>query len=422
MRINKNIRRLSLIILGILIFHSSFSQKNYLPGYLVSIKGDTLHGFIDYRNWDKNPNIIYFLDINNIETTLYTPTDIKLFSVHNETYISAIIKSENSSRNTNNLHFDSELKITIDTTFLQVMIRGVKSLYYYKNNNGIENFYIKQNEKFELLEYKMYFKNQGKNHIITENKKFIGQLVLYFNDCPSINSKLKDLRYFKKSLYKLFRFYYKCTKMEVIFLKKPEKISTEFGALAGVSISSIKFRSDSYDYLINVDFPSSVNFSTALFFNIILPRNQGKWSICNELFFCSYNVKGRYNDYVNEDKYTITDTELGYSYLKMNNMLRFKYPIKKLFIYFNAGISNGIAISEMNYRKIETKFYSNESIEEKRAINGTRKYEQRFILGLGTKFNNYSIEMRYEKGNGISDWMNLGSTTNSVFLLFGYKF
>jgi len=42
------IKKLLLLIFGILIAQSSFGQKNYLPGHIITLNGDTLQGFIDY--------------------------------------------------------------------------------------------------------------------------------------------------------------------------------------------------------------------------------------------------------------------------------------------------------------------------------------------------------------------------------------
>jgi len=106
----------------------------------------------------------------------------------------------------------------------------------------------------------------------------------------------------------------------------------------------------------------------------------------------------------------------------MNNLLRYKYPVGRFFVYLNAGISNGYVISETNTLKKEHKIYSSESVEEGVALNETRKYEQGSILGLGTKINRYSFEIRNEKGNGISESSVLKSTTNRYFFLLGYKF
>lgn len=123
-----------------------------------------------------------------------------------------------------------------------------------------------------------------------------------------------------------------------------------------------------------------------------------------------------------ENGYEHTFTTIGYTYLKMNNMLRFKYPIGRLQVYSNVGISNGFAIKEINYRKKETKLYAMERVVEDKAINDTRKYEQGYLLGLGIILKKYNLEIRYEKGNGMSDYNGLKSSTSRFNFLLGYRF
>ena len=82
---------------------------------------------------------------------------------------------------------------------------------------------------------------------------------------------------------------------------------------------------------------------------------------------------------------TLAEQKIGYSYLKINNMLRFKYPVGSFFVFINAGMSNGIAIREKNYKKEKAVFYTSESIDEEKAIKETRKYEQGFLFGTGSK-------------------------------------
>ena len=52
------LRRMGVIILFIISFQKTFSQENYLPGYVIKQDADTLYGYLDYRNWEKNPNKI----------------------------------------------------------------------------------------------------------------------------------------------------------------------------------------------------------------------------------------------------------------------------------------------------------------------------------------------------------------------------
>ena len=414
-------KKIGLTILAIFIFQTSFCQENYKPGYIIS-NGDTLHGFIDYRNWEGNPEKISFKKAVSENAINYTPIDIKGFGVSDECYESAKINTEISPINVGDINDENiaDLNIEIVTAFLQTIIKGKKSLYFYRNKVGKNQFYIRQDTTHNLLGYKKYYKIQDGEKGIAENNKFLGQLSFYLQDCPAIQSKLKSTVYTKKSLEDLLLYYYNCTQSNFEFQKKREKTVMEFGLLTGLSLSSIKF--NTIPYLEKADYQLSANFSAGLFFEVVPPRNQRKWSLCNELIFSSYKIKGIYNDYTNENNYTIYHATIGLSYLKMNNLLRYKYPVGRFFVYLNAGISNGFAVRETNKLKTEHKIYSSGSVNEGLALNEIRKYEQGYILGLGTKIKRYSFEIRSEKGNGISESSTLKSTTNRYFFLLVYKF
>lgn len=415
-------KKATLTILLILFFQASFCQKNYLPGYIIPLKGDTIHGFVDYRNWEKNPDKIAFKEKSGDQPSAYTPLDIKEFGVLDEIYKGAVVETENSPFEIKDLRYDRELDIKTDTIFLQTLVKGEKSLYYYRNKAGKDQFYIKQDSSFNLLVYKKYLKDQDGRTTVLENKRFIGQLTIYFKDCSTIQSKLNDAEYQRNSLENLFLSYYKCTSSAIDFQKKTEKTKTEFGVLAGMSLTSLKFKSVDYIYLVNAGYPLSANFAAGLFFNVILPRNQGKWSVNNELIFTSYKVSGRYEVYENENKYTITSTTLGYSYLKLNTMIRFTYPVKKFFLFVNAGMSNGYAVIEKNYAKVESKLFTQVRVEEGKALNYTRRYELGFLLGVGVLVKKFSFDVRYERGNGMSDFVYLSSPVNRIYFLLGYRF
>ncbi len=424
MKTKNFIKSIFFTILGVLLFQTSFCQENFLPGYVISSKGDTLRGFIDYRNWEKNPIKISFKERINDNKTIYTPMTIKGFGVSNEVYESAIIKTETSPDKTNELISLRDLKISIDTTFLQSMIVGPKSIYHYNNKIGKEQFYIKQDSAYELLVYKKYLKDQDGKTIVAENRNYIGQLTIYLQGCSSIQSKLKEIQYSKRSMENLFHFYYDCTQIGIKFQKKTPKVVTEIGVLTGMSVTTLKFSSNvtGFTYLLKANYKPSLNFTAGLFFDLILPRNQGKWSINNELVIASYKVNSRYNDYTNENKYTITSTSLDYTYIKINNLLRYKFPIGNIKFYLNAGISNGFAISETNYQEQESKLFTQVRVEEGNAIDFTRKHEVGFVLGLGSKIKRYSFEIRYEMGDGMSNVGRLSSSTKRYFLLLGYRF
>ncbi len=205
------------------------------------------------------------------------------------------------------------------TTFLQTLFEGRKSLYRYFNYSK-EYFYIRQGTTFDLLLYKKYLTEQGDNSILNENKTFVGQLRIYLNDCPGIEDKIDKTGYDESDLNKLFRFYYESTDSGSSFTREVEKRRAETGLLAGCSVSSLIFMSTTY--FTQTDFSHSVNFSAGLFFDLIIPRNHGKWSILNELILTSYDVSGTYKSGP-ENYYTQISSELGFIYLKINTMGRF---------------------------------------------------------------------------------------------------
>ena len=422
MQTKVRIKKIILTIIGILIFQTSFCQENYLPGYIIPLNGDTLHGFIDYQNWGSNPDKIYFKDKISDTIVSYTPFNIIQFGVLDEIYVSAKVQTEVSTDNTIYIDYDKDLKFKIKTVFLQTIIKGPKSLYYYVSNIKKKNLYIKQDTGYELLIHKKYLKDQEGKTVITENKRYLGQLSLYLQDCKTIQSKLEDMDYNTESLEKLFQFYYNCTQSGIKFQKKTEKVSTEVGVLAGLSLTSLKISgSNEFVYLVNTHFHQSVNFSTGLFLNIILPRNHEKLSIYNELSFSAYNVTSHSS--TDQDNSNITRTStFAYSYLKVINMLRYKYPIGNLFVYANAGFSNGFAISAKNHQIVESKIYDPQIDEKSKALNRSRNYEQGFVVGLGSNFKRYSCEFRYENGNGMSDYSTLNTATFKYYFLVGYTF
>jgi hypothetical protein len=59
----------------------SFAQSNYKPGDVVTAKGDTVAGFINYKEWDKNPYTITFQNSLQGQKVEYSSKNIAAFTV-----------------------------------------------------------------------------------------------------------------------------------------------------------------------------------------------------------------------------------------------------------------------------------------------------------------------------------------------------
>ena len=407
---------------------NTYSQQNYLPGYVIKQNGDTLRGYINYLNWEKNPLNVYFKADLDKNADIFSPAEIKLFSVGNEIYRTGTVDINTGLYNTKDLGYSTDISLTKGTVLLQMLIGGPKSLYYLKDNEGRGQFYIEYDSHFELLIYHKYLRNIKKNvgytTSITEDKRYIGQLTFYLKDCASLQSQLRNLIYDKQSMIKLFRQYYECTDVASDFEKKSDETRSEFGVFAGMSLTYLSFSDyeDQYDELANSDFPGSTNFTLGISLNRKLSRNLGRFSIHNEIMFSAYETNATYKEIENENKYETSNITIGGKYIKLNNMLQYELPVNDFTLMMRLGVSNGLNINETNEKEVETVFYSTTDSRTVPAIESTRKYAIGFLAGVGASYKQCSLDIRFEKISGLSDITTLGSSIGALYFLLGYKF
>lgn len=405
------ILKFSVLLPALAFSNFSFAQKYFQPGHIINLKGDTIKGQIEYRNWESVPDKIKFISAGDDKEIVCTPKNIKGFEVSGEKYESAAVKTEVSGDNINSLSRAAELYFEADTTFLQAIVTGPKNLYHYRNKVGKDQFYIKKNSDFTLLVYKRYqSEKDGAPLTISENRGYLNQLNNYFEDCTSLKSKLENTKYTTRGLSEVFEDYYKCTGVAKEFSMKKEKIVIATGAIAGISYTTLGVSyvyADNYNFEVN--FNASLNVAAGLYADIILPRNMGRWSIYNELLYSSYAVES--------ELYNAQDgiASVGYTYLKLNNMLRYKFPVGSSFVFLNAGLSNGYAIKEIN--KVDFGSGQTHSF-----MGVTRLYEQGLLFGAGAMYHRISVEARVEIGNGMSASDYYSTPTTRMFLLLGYRF
>ncbi|MCF2447229.1 PorT family protein [Dyadobacter sp. CY345] len=401
-----------------------FAQKNYEPGYVISAKNDTINGFIEYLNWSKNPEKIYFKSQQDGAEKKYGFDDLNGFGVHGESYVRAEILVNENSDKTSELPSVATTKMRSDTAFLMVLAGGAKSLYYFNDPSGKSHFYIKSGEKFEWLVYYRYRVERDNQSGIVTVDGFKKQLADYFQDCPSVLANTKFVTYSQRTISKLFESYNKeCQPTANIAIFNTEKIVSRFGVLAGVSVTNLRFKGEGGNRYLLASLPSSSQVAGGVFLNLILPRTKQRVSVYNELFFTSFKTSNHLEEYVSDQDFSSTDYTIGFGYLKLNNFLRYKIPSQKLNLYLNLGISNGIAITESNTFRTETTFFSDKGrVTTGKALESVRKYEQGLLAGVGVTIKKYSLEARYERGNGMSAYQGLNSLAQRFYLLLAYQF
>jgi len=161
-----------LIFLLFLIPAFSSAQSNYKPGYVVTFKGDTVHGYINYRDWNKNPKEITFkTDVNASDKKQYSVKNITAFGVNgNETYRrSPMWVTQDKIDGDLSAGPDSTKKL--DTVFLRVVTEGKNlTLYAYADHIKKRLYFTEKGDKWIIeLMYHTYQDPEQPSNIIKKS-------------------------------------------------------------------------------------------------------------------------------------------------------------------------------------------------------------------------------------------------------------
>ncbi|WP_200975236.1 outer membrane beta-barrel protein [Echinicola sp. 20G] len=415
-------------LLGLVVLLANgltYAQQNFEKAYVIDYQKDTIWGEIDFRDWAVNPDKIEFKENNSSNVKSYAPEDIYAFQVNDQHFLSAKVPIGIDAQKVANLEDNATLDIEVKNVFLQKLVIGQKSLYRFKNIDDRQYFYILSQGKLTLLEYKRFYSiNPEGTKVVKENNKYIGQLKLYLGNCQILDKKLNRTKYNTVSMLRLFEFYNSCSGNSMTVYNKKEKITTKFGLIVGYSSTSLTFKSDASDHrdLVDANYDLDYGITAGLSLELVFPKHQRKWSVQNELLYSQYNFSKEVENYSNDEGYSYTNSDLGYSYIKLNNMVRYTFPLANIKTFLNIGLSNGLAFNETN-EKVTTIMYNN-NLDERpdKLIRDTRKYEQGLLLGAGIKLKYISIEYRHERGNGMSKFLMLSSSVIRNSILVNFQF
>ena len=129
------------------------AQKNFKPGSIVNLKGDTVSGLIDYKEWNFSPTHILFKPSgDNTNSEEYGVNDISSFDITGkEGYRRAVVKISLHTVKLEDIG-GRDTSWKTDTVFLKVLHAGkLASLFSYtdrlkdrfsflkKANNSLQN-------------------------------------------------------------------------------------------------------------------------------------------------------------------------------------------------------------------------------------------------------------------------------------------
>jgi hypothetical protein len=413
--------RLTIIFLLMTTF-SVFAQKQYEEGYVITASQDTLRGMINYLNWSKNPESIQFKSSSQSSEQVFGLEEIAGFFVHGEHYVKAMVKVDDTPTKVEELTYARNPETHEQAVFLRALIRGPKELYYFKGKK--ENFYIRQGTSgYELLvSYRYKIDHTAGESIITVDT-FKEQLSNYLADCQEVSAKTKTLVYTSGALIKFVNSYYsKCSVANASVKSEAEPFEFRFGATVGGNVSKYTFGGPFAFWLRKPQFSTSYRPTFGLSADIIFPRTRKRMSFYNDLLFVSTKTRAVVYDEIGFPMNTETAITIGYDFLRLTTLFRYKLPIQSGGVFFNLGIANGVRVGKTDRLVRSYSFGSSDQrITETEALSEMRTYQQGRIVGIGGFYKKVSLELRYSGDSGVT-YGGIRSNGKSGYVLLGYHF
>jgi hypothetical protein len=341
----------SIALAGILLLSlSSIAQKKFEKAFVVTNASDTLHGYVDYVEQDRNPIDIKFKkNLEDKDFQTYSVRDIKYFEIEGFEYFSRwVCNISMDETEFSRLHVGVDPRHRTDTVFLRTVTSGkYVQLYSYKDKLKIR-FYIKDQGDAapQELIYHTFIDNVEASRV-TEDNIFQRQLIQYAIQNNALTDKLYSLtgrsKYVQRDIAKIVETINGGN--EVAFEKANHYKKNRFFVQVGANRSSFKFTG--YQDLASIKFPSSITPAFTVGVDQFIKPAIGKVILRGELSFHMDRLHGTSKSSNTEYNYTLKRNTLGISMSMLTNL--YNTESFKFFIGAGGGLDISSCPENNNY-------------------------------------------------------------------------
>jgi len=314
---------ISVLFLFNFISSEAYAQASFRPGYVLTNNNDTIKGFIDFRNNDKNSKKCVFRKDLKTEVQTYSPGEIKEYRISNGKYF---------------VSREVVIKERKEQFFLEYMVDGITDLYYYWNEGPHYMIEKKNGEIFELTNEEKSVIIDGKEHL-HKTHSYTGWLKVIFQDCPQIFPMIDKAPLENKSLIQITKKYheYVCDDDKcIIYENTLPFLKVKIAPFVSVGYSTFKIGSDQ-------EFPSSYGPKVIPSAGFLLKINFPKW---NEKFAILFGNEFQSIRFQKKDNPLLLNTpavreaSISSSDIKTTFALKYTYPQGKIKPSFQVGYCN----------------------------------------------------------------------------------
>lgn len=401
---------LSLLLIAFFSINS-FSQITFEKGYYIDNSNQRIECLIKNIDWKNNPTEFTYKLTETDTPKEITIKSVNEFGINNVSkYVRSIVKIDRSSEKFNEMNNEKEPIFNEEELFLKVLIEGKANLYFYESNDLKRYFYSVENYAIEQLIYKKY---KASDYVISSNNSFKQQLWISLK-CPSITmKKINSIMYRKNDLIKLFLEYNKCNNSENINYE--EKLNKDLFNLTirpRLNNSSLSIQEDMIPEILGTDFGSKLGFGIGIEAELIMPFNKNKWGIIIEPTYQYFKSnKTKESPYyggliIAKVDYKSIELPLGFRHYF------FLTDESKIFLDVVYITNFNLSSSSIEFKRSNGAFISSIS---------TADSKNNIAIGLGYKFKDYNIQLRYHSKRDVLGYYNFwDSDYKNISLIFGY--
>ena len=412
-----------------------FAQKNYQTATVITNTGDTLKGYINYKEWRINPTTIAFKTrLGAQSATDFTAKDIRSFKVADDLYVSKIVSVEMT--NTENINlvelYSTKPKYQDSCVFLLTLVQAKAHLYKLSGLGGTIKFYLqKDTARPVLLIYRnaangvINLQNGDSTQTYTEINLFSGspmslftsdstllksrlfkrQLSHAFADFPPKPDVLENLEYRTKPLIAIVNTYNSHFKNTNVYIKRNfDNLAwkTRIGITGGLTTTSLLVNYvgdfDKFDFNLK-----GSGYQAGLSVQSLVPRTHRKLFISNNLVYQKWQLKG--GETVGTDEFrSITTYYVNLSNVRLYTQAHYTLlRVNKLALFVNGGLTfNYLLQSDNAFEKVVPIFPNNNRSGEIIKKENMRPLRMGFVGGLGIDlFQKFQFGYRWENENSL---------------------
>lgn len=415
---------LILLILALFAGIEGNCQKNLQPAYVVDNKNDTTNGFIDYREWYKNPESILFTQSKQAALQKFTINDVSSFSITGKEQYRRYKVNISMSNNTIGNMEVGDTASQNGIVWLKILHAGKNvQLFSYIDNIKTRLYILSSDEavpvELKNTEYlsadKLISKKEYQNILRANAKKYAPGNV-------ELQAKILALGFYKDDILNICYTINGIDEDDIKVEAAREK-QNRIRFWAGIALNKGEIKVAGSNRYAGKTSGSTLSPLVAAGLNILVNPYIGKMFLSTEVSYATYKASAyTFNKYfVSKDNYYLEIKQANIALLEMLNYNLYNGRNFKYFI--GAGAAFNFSAYPSNQETIIKEATSGTTtIINNNYIDPIRKFWVNVAIKTGVSAKNIELSISYLPNNNISNYDFFAVLNSSLRLQLNYVF